>query len=109
MLSVPNWRSRAVPLMIHADGVAFTMKSNSLLCVQWCFLMGQGFGWSQKFLITTFPKVCRVNASEFGEGTDTWAAKWEYITFSFKALFDGKFPEAYPDGKPCVRAGENIA
>ena len=109
MLEVPGWRSKAVPPMLQADGIAFTMKSNSLLCVQWCFLMGQGFGWDQKFLITTFPKVCRVKASEFGEGNDTWQAKWEVIAFSFQALFAGRFPEQLPDGTECAKAGERIA
>ena len=33
-----DWRERDVPLIVHGDGVRFTMKGNCLLTLQWVFL-----------------------------------------------------------------------
>ena len=45
VINKPDWRRRAVPIVIHGDGVRFTQYGNSLISVQWSFcsqLAGDG-------------------------------------------------------------------
>ena len=66
-----NWRERAVPLVVHGDGVRCTMKGNSLLTFQWAFLTAAAWDWDSIFYTAGFPKVCRSFEKVPGVGHDT--------------------------------------
>ena len=53
----PNWKSRAIQLVLHGDGAAFTMKNNSLLAISFGFLLASGWTWRSSFLIACFASI----------------------------------------------------
>ena len=108
MLEKPGWRQRAVPIILHGDGVQFTQRGNSLMTIQWKFLQNVEWGWDSCFHIADFPKMC--------VAADTWDNLWKIIVNSINALFDGFHPEldesggVWPPGTPeHVDAGKEIA
>jgi hypothetical protein len=92
------WRNKAVPLLLHGDGVRFSMKGNVLLCIEWAFLLAKGWSLDTIFLIASFPKICRVSALLDGVGQGTWDILWSYIVLGFQSLFLGIHPSLDPDG-----------
>ena len=40
MLSVPDWKKKFVPLLLHGDGAGFTQRSNSMLLITMAFFFG---------------------------------------------------------------------
>ena len=85
-----------VPVVLHGDGVKFTMKNNSLMVSSMSFLLGQGFSSSHTFLLWVFAKVCKVYASV--HGADSHDTIWKYIVHGFQALFAGVHSPLDPDG-----------
>lgn len=71
MLANPAWRTKAIPLVLHGDGVQFTMKGNSLLCVLLARLLCQGWAANNVFLLACWPKACRSYGSVHGPLNDT--------------------------------------
>ena len=96
MCSKPNWRKRAIPIVLHGDGVSFTRNGNSLLVVSMSFLLAAGWSWHSTFMLACFPKFCRAYASLHGVGT--WDRIWEYLLHGFIALHDGIHPLTDPFG-----------
>ena len=74
-----NWRERVVPLIIHGDGVRFTMKGNSLLTLQWVFLIASAWGWGGDLL------YFRVHKSVQGFSKAAW--NWERHVESAMGLY----------------------
>ena len=97
MLGRASWMDRAIPMVIHGDGVAFTMKGNSLACLSVGGVLCSG--WSlHSWLMACFPKNCRAYESVYGAGNDTWHTIYKYVTHSFNALFTGIHPPLDPFG-----------
>ena len=103
MLLKENWRRRAVPLMLHGDGARFTKTTgNTMVTIQWSFLLSTGFGWTKIYLIAAFPKSCRAYTQV--HGADTWDIIWAYVCQGFAALFEGThsaldpFGDEWPEG-----------
>ena len=116
MLEKENWKSRAVPLMLHGDGVSFTTGGQSLLAISFSFLLSSA-GWSELsiFLITAVCKAARCYSKVHGEGVDTVHTLWAYIVHGFNALFAGRHPthdpwgHDWPPGPQADNAGKPIA
>jgi hypothetical protein len=71
MLSVPNWKARALPLLIYGDGAAFT-RTDSLEIVS-CSALGQrGSTWRTRLVLASFVKSAQIR----GPG-GTWDRIWE--------------------------------
>ena len=116
MLKKHNWKSKAVPLMLHGDGVSFTTGGQNLLAISFSFLLSTS-GWSEMsiFLITTVCKAARCYSKVHGEGVDTVDTLWAYIVHGFNALFEGRHPthdpwgHDWPAGPQADYAGKEIA
>ena len=94
----PNWKTRAIPLLVHGDGAAFTMKNNSLLAVSFGFLLAPGWSWRSSFLMACFCAINKTIASVHGVGNGTWVVIWKYIAHAFQALLKGTHPLKDPYG-----------
>ena len=71
ILGIDGYKDKAIPLLLHGDGVQFTMKNNSLLTVQFSPLLAKGWSWESIWLSATWPKNCRAHAFLHGPYGDT--------------------------------------
>ena len=116
MLAKDNWKSRAVPLLLHGDGVSFTTGGSNLLAISFGFLLST-CGWSEMsiFLITAVCKAARCYSKVHGPGVDTVDMLWAYIVLGFNALFKGRhathdpWGHDWPAGPQADNAGKPIA
>ena len=113
MVKIKDWMKKFVPMVLHGDGVRFSMKSNSRVVVS-LSLLSQGFSSQVTFMLWCFAKVCRVYESV--HGADTHDIIWKYCVHGFQALFDGIHPlldpdgHEWPEGSPAwVKRGKQIA
>ena len=102
-----GWRRRAVPIVVHGDGVRFTQYGNNLVSVQLSFLLSSGWGWEQIYLAASFPKSARCFQSV--HGADTWAMIWKHLAHSFLAGYTGIFPAVDPDGSAWPEGSQQSA
>eukprot|EP00959_Pyramimonas_sp_CCMP1952_P224353 4691368-Pyramimonas_sp.AAC.1 len=93
MLGISGWQDTFIPIMVHADHVPFT-KKGKLSVVSWSFFLASGETWDVVMLAAAFPAKAAAKASVHGE--DTWNVIWQWLCWSFKALFDGEHPRANP-------------
>ena len=87
-----GWQKRLIPFVLHGDGVQFTMKNHSLLCVSMCGMLSKGWSMGGAWLLACFPQKCRTYSSVHGEGNDTWEIIWKCIVQSWKAMSEGFHP-----------------
>ena len=96
-----DYRSRAIPLVLHGDGAQYTTHGDSLKSLQWSVLGSEGVGtrsWDHVFLITSL--VSRCAAHEDVDGVDTWCIIYNYVVQSFNCLLFGIFPQKTPSSEP---------
>ena len=96
----PNWRQRAVPLVIHGDGAVYTSKENSIKIVSIRFMQGLGWGWDSIFLLAAFVTSCANKSPNTGPYEDTWETIWKHIVCGLNALFHGFHPTVDGFGNP---------
>ena len=96
-----DWKSRAVPITVHGDGVRFSMAGNTLLTYQWAVAnVLTNWGFESIFHIASWAKVCRAYKEIHGAGNDTWDIMWDYIVLGFNSLFEGTRPALDPYDNP---------
>lgn len=91
--SVPDFKNRACPLVLHGDGAQYTTHHDSIKSLQWSFLGSDGVGtrtWDHVFLITVL--VSRVCCQEDVHGVDTWDVVFRLVVSSFNSLLIGRMP-----------------
>ena len=87
MLDQPNWKKRALPIVLHADGGCFAKKnSSSLFVVSWRPYLCKDF--DVMFLITAFSKLCCATHKK-NHDADSMIELWEEIKFHLDAFFIG--------------------
>ena len=114
MLDQPNWKKRALPIVLHADGGCFAKKnSSSLFVVSWRPYLCKDF--DVMFLITAFSKLCCATHKK-NHDADSMIELWEEIKFHLDAFFYGILPEHNRNGDDWPRgtsqaqnAGQEIA
>ena len=95
MLGKPDWKRRAIPIIIHGDGGQYTKSNNnSLMVTSWKPLLNESFD-SGIFLLFTRPK--NINAS-IGH-INSHQALWKSIVHLFNAMFVGVLPHADHNGR----------
>ena len=109
MLADPQYKHKAIPLLLHGDGVQFTMKGNSLLTVQFMPLLAKGWAWETIWLCATWPKNCRTYSWVHGPHGDTWKVIWSYLVQAFEALLVGRHPNLDPNGFPWPKGSQSEA
>ena len=109
MTRIADWQQKFIPLILHGDGVRFTMRGNNLLCVQFAGLLSVGFSWLDIWHIVNFPKSCRTYATDHGPSNDTWQRIWAFIHHDLAACFHGVHPLLDPDGAEWPEASLNRA
>ena len=86
---VRNWRRRAIPIFFHGDGVPVTgvgkSWGKSVDSYNWGSLLAQGSTADLVFLIWAIFQELQLRAR-------TKKLFWKIMTWSFTALFDGKWP-----------------
>lgn len=91
ILEAADWKTRCIPIFIHADGVEFQSR-DTLLAFSWGNLLSPSASLDSHFLIALFAKSCTANT--------TWQPMMKWLVWSLVALMKGKHPEADPDGNP---------
>ena len=92
MLAKPDWKRRAVPLMIWGDGGAFTRAGNSIMLLCVAFMLMGDLSRESVFPVSLFCKFNRARGSVHGVGNDAWDRIWKYAVHGLNALFDGYHP-----------------
>lgn len=103
MCQVPGWESTFIPLWVHGDGAEFQLR-DSMMIFSFGFLLCTLAALDSSMLLGAMPKSCTVPRDSACPGT--WAPLWRWLSWSFIALFTGKFPKEDPDGQACARAGQ---
>ena len=98
MLAKPDWKRRAVPLIVWGDGGAFTKAGNSIMLLCVAGLLMADFSWKSVFPVSAFCKFNRARKSVHGDDNDTWDRIWKYAVHGLNALFDGHHPATDPWG-----------
>eukprot|EP00973_Karenia_brevis_P037280 5139112-Karenia_brevis.AAC.1 len=90
--SIPDWKDKVIPLLLHADGVPITgigkswQKSKSYY--SWQSLLGVGSSMELMFHIFG---LWEISISKSREG-NTRAYLWKVLSWSFNALEEGTWP-----------------
>ena len=99
MCSVPNWKTRAVPLSLHGDAVPVTgcgkVWSKSMLAISWCSMLGKGSTIAFNFLIYSMFTTLAVDA--FGP-LNSNSRIFHIIVWSLLWLYRGLWPTHDVDG-----------
>ena len=113
--SVPNFRSRAIPISLHGDGVPVTgvgkAWSHSANMYSWCSLLGAGSTMLFNFYIYHIWAKCISKA----ETMESLRRFWMILTWSLKWLYLGLWPNTDWNDKPFTslvdirRAGTPLA
>ena len=103
MTRIKGWKELFIPLWVHGDGVEFQSR-DTLMVFSFGVLLNSMAAMDSSMLLGAVPKSCSLPCSP--ESPGTWSPLWRWITWSFIALFMGKFPTEDPDGQPCEKAGE---
>jgi hypothetical protein len=82
-----------IPLMLHADGGAFT-KRDSLMVMSMRCILTKASVIDSMLLLAAIPKKARCK-----DGCDTWDNIWKVLIWSFTAMFNGLWPTHSWDGK----------
>ena len=98
MLAKPDWKRRAVPLIVWGDGGAFTKAGNSIMLLCVAGLLMADVSWKSVFPVSAFCKFNRARKSVHGDDNDTWDRIWKYAVHGLNALFDGHHPATDPWG-----------
>ena len=99
MLSKPDWRNRAVPLVLHGDGVVFNKKSNSMKVVSMGCMQSESWSLDKTWLLVCFATACETKRKKWGNDLDTWRSwLWPRIVHGFNALYHGVHPTTDWDG-----------
>ena len=100
MLQKPDWKQRAIPMILWGDGGAFTRRNNTLLALCCGFLLASGWSWKSIFYLSGVCKLNRSYAVVHGDGNDTMDTVWAYIKHGFNSLFEGVHPNVDPWNQP---------
>ena len=86
-----NWRTRAIPIILHGDGAKFTCESkNSLMVVSWRPLRNIHFDVGT-FLLFGLPKIIKANGDK--HGVDSHWKLWSSIVHLFNCMLEGQHPD----------------
>lgn len=89
------WKSKTLPLQLHADGAAFHDR-DSLVTVSISGLLKQGSIKESNLVLASYPKSCTSKI----QGSETWHVIWEWLVWDFHALLANKWPSVDPFGEP---------
>ena len=95
MMELPEWKSRAAPLILHGDEVPFT-KHGKLHVVSFSVLTSLGTTWDDTFLGFAFPTDCACH--EKTHGRDTYWTLWKWYAHSLNQAFYGELLPHDPFG-----------
>ena len=96
-LEKPGWMDRAIPLMVHGDGVPVTRVgqsgTKSLDTISWQSLFAAGVGVRnvKHLIFTIFEDNKAVPRAD--DESNTMRDVWEIVAWSFEAMFEGRFPD----------------
>ena len=109
MTAREGWRTWAVPLAIHGDGVAITnvrgVSSKTVDTLCWTSLLSTGATRMTHYLIW-FAFGHLVKSAGFAQ---TWRTFWRKLCESLRALSAGIWPTHTMEGEAEVRSGQQIA
>jgi hypothetical protein len=88
-----DWRSKAVPLLLHGDAGGYTNR-DSLEVTSWGGLLCSEDTWRCRYIATVF--VC--SAEQGGRG-GTMDVIWSVLRWSFAACFEGRHPAVDHNGR----------
>ena len=98
MLANPAWRAKAIPIIMHGDGVRFTNKyGNRLMVVSWKSMLQRGYSLPI-FLLGSISSSSRKRVKD-DYGADSFGRIWLLIAHFFNAWFDGIHPSRDPWGE----------
>ena len=100
MLDKPRWQERAIPIILHGDGVNYGgAHGDTVMVVQWSMLLSKIHTWQSHFLVTAVPKRCRTHLRL--DGSDTMHDIWAAIADDLNDCFHGHLKDGTPimDGK----------
>ena len=97
--AVSNYKTRAVPILVHGDGVPVTgvgrAWGKSLEILSWCSAFGTRKTIELTFYIYALWKVL----ASVARGGNTWRVIWRRVHWSFYWLYRGVHPEVDEHGK----------
>lgn len=91
LLDRADYRTKAIPIVIHGDGARFNSRGNSLMVLSWSLLTAESGIWDNIFMFAAVPKYIRCIQSR--HGSDTMLELWRWLAFFMNAMFDGRHPE----------------
>ena len=98
LVGIPDWRSRAIPYMLHGDGARFTERgSNSLLTISMKSLLAKGFDGA---IVPLFTLPKRIRAPTSAGNLETMDELWKWTIHLLNGMFDGVHPPLDPYGRP---------
>ena len=87
---VVDKKALSIPLFVHGDGAEFQTR-DSLMIWSYGSLLNKNFqSLSTNMLLACYPKSCTVPS--------TWDPIHKWLTWGFRALIEGKHPDADPFG-----------
>ena len=97
MTSKPDWKKRAIPIVLLGDGAKFA-RTDSLEVVAWGALLARISTWASKYVV-----ACFVQNAQARGAVRTWDEIWKALAWSFGAMFEGVHPVRDHRGQPWPR------
>ena len=83
-------KALTIPLSVHGDGAGFQTRDSLMIRIYGSLLNKNFQSLSTNMLLACFPKSCALPS--------TWDPIHKWLTWSFRALIEGKHPDADPFG-----------
>ena len=99
MRSKPDWKEKTIPIFVHGDGVEFQDR-DSLMVWSWGAIDSLFNSLDNHILIAAFPKS--------STSPDTWKPLMSELSWSLRALLDGKHPEKDNVGNALEKDSEHF-
>lgn len=94
LADMAEYQQCMVPVLLHADGGAFT-KRDSLMVISMKSILSSQAVADSMLLLAALPKKVRAKGA-----VDSMGAIWKVLAWSFTAMFEGRHPSNDPEGLP---------